>query len=271
MGKSGKEFLKDLQERREYLESILDRGARKKDKIPMLPPHRLRVVKRGNGYQYYIRSDEKDTSGKYVKKNQLKDIKQTIEKEYLDKAVNIIQKELSVLNQYLDKASPDKLENYYENMSEGRKILIDPIEADDSEVVKKWLGVLYEGKEFAPDMPEYYTQNMERVRSKSEIIIANTLSKYNIPYRYEFPIYVKGMGKVYPDFTVLNVIKRKEMYWEHFGLLDDFEYREKAMRKLAAYEDNGIYLGDKLIVTYESVRQPLNVKNLERKITKYLL
>lgn len=52
------------------------------------------------------------------------------------------------------------------------------------------------------------------MRSKSEVIIADLLNKEGIPYRYEFPLYLKEFNTVYPDFTILNVRKRKEIYWE---------------------------------------------------------
>lgn len=271
MEKSSAELKKSLEERKEYLEEMLKNALKQNEKLNSLTPHRIRVQKHGSGYQYYIRSDEKDTSGKYMKKEQKNLIKQTLQKEYLQKSIQIIKRELTILNQYLEKASPILVESYYENMNAGRKIMIDPLELDDNEYVKRWLSVPYKGKGFLQNMPEYYTQNMERVRSKSEIIIANTLARFNIPYRYEYPLDVKGMGTVFPDFTVLNVRKRKEMYWEHFGLIDDAEYRENAMRKVSIYEQNGIYLGDKLIITCESMERPLNVRELERKIEKYLV
>lgn len=206
-----------------------------------------------------------------MKKEQEEIIKQTLQKEYFQKSIKIMQKELSVVSQYLDKASPNLLMKYYEGMSRGRKIMIDSLEIDDEEYVSRWLSVPYTGREFMPNSPEYYTQKRERVRSKSEIIIANMLRKYEIPYRYEYPIQIRGMGRVYPDFTVLNVRKRKEMYWEHLGLIDNSDYRENALRKVSIYEKDNIFLGDKLIVTCESMEQPLNVRELERKIEKYLL
>lgn len=269
--KSGKETEQILLARREYLEKLLATAIKQNERLPEVQQHKIRVQRHGNGYQYYIRSGEKDTSGKYLKKDQIAFIKQTLQKEYLHKCIKLIQGELSSLNLYLLKNSPTQLESYYKNMNEGRKIIIDPIEIDTEEYVRKWLSVQYRGKEFTVDAPEYYTDKMERVRSKSEIIIANTLNKYQIPYRYEYPISLNSIGKVYPDFTVLNVRKRKEVYWEHFGLVDDYDYREKAMRKMTAYEKSDIFPGDKLIITQESIAQPLSVKDIERKIEKYLL
>ncbi len=180
--------------------------------------------------------------------------------------------ELALLNTYLSKTSPNKLMKYYEDMNEGRKIMINPIEIDDYEYIKRWNSISYVGKTFhSDDDTEYYTDKNERVRSKSEIIIANTLKKYSIPYRYEYPIEINGKGMFYPDFTILNVKKRKEIYWEHFGIMDDSSYRDNALRKIALYEENNMFLGDNLIITFESSSVKLNVKEVERKIKKYLI
>ena len=43
------------------------------------------------------------------------------------------------------------------------------------------------------------TEKGEYVRSKSEKIIADTLTKNNINYVYELPLRLKGYGTVKPD------------------------------------------------------------------------
>lgn len=264
-------FITYLEERKAYLSNLLEKAKKQDEKLITSALHKIRVQKHGNGYQYYLRTSNEDSVGKYLKRDQDKMIKQVMQKEYLEKSIRILEDELSTLNLYLSKTPPNLLRDSYGKMNSGRRIMVEPFEIDDKEYVDRWLAVSYEGKEFVNNSTGYYTQKMERVRSKSEIIIANSLQKYGIPYRYEYPIKVNGMGKVYPDFTVLNVKRRKEMYWEHFGLVDDFDYREKSMHKLSIYEKNDIYIGDNLIVTWESAEQPLNVKAIERKIEKYLL
>ena len=140
----------------------------------------------------------------------------------------------------------------------------------ESQFVESWGSVEYEGKGFRMDLPELYTAKGERVRSKSEVMIADLLNKEAIPYRYEYPLYLKGFDLVYPDFTVLNVKKRKEIYWEHFGMMDDSEYVEKAMKKITVYAQNGIFPGINLIVTFETRKTPLNQKMAMLVIKEYL-
>lgn len=271
MKHSSREIQQILEERKYYLEKTLKAARKQDEKSADLLLHKIRIQKHGKSFQYYLRSEEKDAVGRYMKKEQEGLVKQVFQKEYIQKSIKLLQNELTMVSRYLEKASPLLLEEYYAEMNEGRKRLIEALEFDEKEYVQLWQGVPYEGKEFPLNAPEYYTQRGERVRSKSEIIIANTLNQCKIPYRYEYPIQVKGMGRVYPDFTVLNVRKRKEMYWEHFGLIDDLEYRENALRKMTYYEKNDLFVGDRLIVTCESTEQPLNVREIERKIEKYLL
>ena len=125
-----------------------------------------------------------------------------------------------------------------------------PIMETDEQYIHNWEGVVYQGKGFDDTTPEIYTAKGEGVRSKSEVIIADILNQEGIPHRYEYPLQLKGWGRVYPDFTVLNVRERKEIYWEHLGMMDDPNYVENALQKLALYQQNGI-----LIIPHLGFRQ----------------
>lgn len=61
------------------------------------------------------------------------------------------------------------------------------------EFIKNWEKKEYEGKSFFMGCPEYYTTKGERVRSKSEVIIADSLYRANVPYRYEYPLYLERL------------------------------------------------------------------------------
>ena len=65
---------------------------------------------------------------------------------------------------------------------------------------------------------------------------------------------------MHPDFTLLNIKERKEVYWEHFGMMDDREYRDEALMKIREYESNGYYQFNSVIWTFESVKYPINTK-----------
>lgn len=101
-------------------------------------------------------------------------------------------------------------------------------------------------------------------RSKSEYILATDFIEYKIPFLYERGLFLPVTEKwIYPDFTILNPETREEIYWEHFGMLDEPEYANKAILKLNEYELNGIHLGHQLIATFETSSQPLDISLVE--------
>ena len=59
----------------------------------------------------------------------------------------------------------------------------------------------------AADAPLLETSRGERVRSKSEVIIADTLDRLKIPYRYEFPHQLKVTGTAAVEVTDLAICK----------------------------------------------------------------
>ncbi len=144
-----------------------------------------------------------------------------------------------------------------------------------------WLKVEYRRKKLPDDAPPFYTENNEHVRSKSEVIIANTLKAAGVPYRYEFPLLMDKNAddpdfpdydfcRLHPDFYCLNLRTRQEFAWEHFGMMDDPNYASRATEKLQLYAENGFFPGRNLIVTMETTKTPLSSKSLKSIIKAYL-
>ena len=156
------------------------------------------------------------------------------------------------------------MKQLYQEMNPLRRNLIEPVVLSDEEYIKQWQAVEYEGKRFADEEIEIITERGERVRSKSEKIIADKLYMLGIPYRYEYPVMFPGNIRIYPDFTILKMPERKEVYLEHFGMMDDAEYVGNVMYKLDTYEKNGIYPGEGLFFTHETGKSPLNTRTLDK-------
>ena len=53
-------------------------------------------------------------------------------------------------------------------------------------------------------------------------------------------------------------------------MMDDPEYLGSVLKKIEIYEKNGIFMGEKLIATFESRRKPLNQKAVSKLIEHYL-
>jgi hypothetical protein len=83
------------------------------------------------------------------------------------------------------------------------------------------------------------TQNDELVRSKSEVIVANTLKSVGLEYVYERELVMADGTKRLPDFTIAPDAPRP-IYWEHLGMLDSAGYRADWDAKLDWYANHGI-------------------------------
>lgn len=219
---------------------------------------------------YYHRMNPKDHNGTYIKDADISVAIKLAQKDYDKKVLRAAEQEITSIDKYMQSLPKLNVEQVYENLNEERQKLILPIREKDEEFIRNWENVEYQGKGFHYNSLEYYTAKGERVRSKSEVIIADALYREGIPYRYEYPIWLSGFETVHPDFMCLNVRTRKELFWEHLGMMDDEEYAEKAIRKISTYVKNDIFPGDDLILTYETKQSPLNQKIIQKMIQKYL-
>lgn len=238
----------------------------------------IRVSKDKGRYRYYLVTPENSPDGRYLKKPERELAGMMIQKEYEDRIRESLYKERAVLVKLQKLYQTDGSHFFYgpeeriwPTLVEGRKQLTVPMVQDDDTFVREWSSEEYERKSFAEDAPEYYTGSGIRVRSKTELIIAEMLEKKSVPFYYEKPLILKGFGKIHPDFTVLNVKKRKTMYWEHMGMMDDLEYMASALERINRYEAEGFYPGMDLILTHETSSRPIRTRTIERMIETYLM
>lgn len=238
-----------------------------KQRMDRYPHDHLRVIK-VNGKSYYCLTDENTRKSRYLRKENISIAKQISQRDYDYNYLKIAEKEIKDIERLLAKSYPLQMESCYSDANKGRKILIDPFTMSEQDYIQNWLERPYKTKGFQDtDTTGFYTEKGERVRSKSEILIANMLLSMNIPYKYECPIQL-GQTIIYPDFTILDVKRKQEKYLEHFGMMGDMEYVSSMMLKLSTYERNGIFLGDRLICTFESIKKPLNSSILKEKLEK---
>ena len=151
-----------------------------------------------------------------------------------------------------------------------RQKLITPVTFTDQQYIENWQNITWHPRPFAADAPEFFTARNEQVRSKSEVIIADTLSRHNIPYRYEYPLELKNGDIYHPDFLCLNVRTRQEFIWEHFGMMDSPAYASRTVSKLKVFSENNILPGKNLIITMETADLQLSSRQVENLIKEYL-
>lgn len=234
-------------------------------RLKTAPQGHLRIMEKRNKPQYYYKSNEqKSSNGRYMKKSEIELAKRIAQKDYDIRMVKNAQERVKAIRTFLVKYENSSLKQMYQQTNQYRRELIwAPIISDD-EYIKRWQAVEYKGKAFAEEGSEFITERGERVRSKSEKIIADKLYTLGIPYRYECPLMLEGNIKLYPDFTILRMPEREEVYLEHFGMMDEESYVKHAMSKLNTYAKNEIYLGINLFITHETSKNPLNTKMLDK-------
>ncbi len=240
------------------------------ERLENVPEGQLRISNRKGIVQYYNRKNRSDRGGQYISKADMPFIIKLAQKEYDLDALQAIHKERRQIDLIIDSFSLRKAEDIYDELNEKRKQLVAPVIEPTAEFIDNWMKIPYKRMDFAPDVPEFYSNQGLRVRSKSEIIIANTFDEEHVAYKYECPLDLGRYGIFLPDFTILDPRTRKEIIWEHFGMMDDAGYYESAGKKLIIYERCGYYLGENLIVTWETKDYPLNGLAIKSKINRYL-
>ena len=244
-----------------------------KNRVSNAPHGQLRIARKRKGVEYYYKEEDfaqrdKSSNGRYIRKDEYSLAVQLAQRDY-DK--NIFKKavERSVcIDEFLKKYQKTSLKEVYSKTNEYRKKLITPVIISDEEYIKQWQEINYKGKSFEDEENEIITERGERVRSKSEKIIADKLYALGIPYRYEYPLTLARGVRIYPDFTILKMPEREEVYLEHFGMMDDAYYVDNALYKLNTYEKNQIYLGVNLFITHETSKNPLNTRALDGMLRK---
>lgn len=235
--------------------------------INQAPEGSLRIAGRNGKCQYYHRKTESDKTGTYIPQSDTEIINELAQKDYDNRLLARITKDIKAINDFYNNYGWNEADTMYDKLNGYRQKLVKPRLVSDDEFTRLWESADYAKKSFREeDSTQYYTRKGERVRSKSEILIADILNEYGVPYRYECPLHLDG-GKVwFPDFTLLNINTRTEAYLEHFGMLDDPDYRSDFFRKISIYNANGIIPGVNLYMSFESSLNPLNSNEIRRMI-----
>lgn len=239
-------------------------------RLKAYPEGKLHIVKSKSRTQYYLRTESNEKSGTYLQKKEEKKIRTFLQKKYDEDTIKQVRLEIKNLETFLKKSNFNIQKNYSKYSPEIKKY-INPIDISDEDYIQEWMSEPYTHKTVSQDVPVYLTNNGERVRSKSELNIANMLQKMKISYKYECPLILANGKIIHPDFTVLDVHRRREVYWEHRGMMDDRIYLKHAVQRVKEYRKNGIYPGDNLLLTEETSTIPLGTDEIEDVIKHFLV
>lgn len=261
-------FLQKLNEARKYYNDILQNA--KKINYNNLEG-RLAAYKRSNDKYKYFQVIYRNgiPERKYINKSKLALAQQLAKKSYSQELAALAEKRISQLDEILKDYNDNEVDKIYLNLNNGVKVIMLPIIPTYEMQVQEFKDKPRTYLDLYNHAKKFQTKNGEYVRSKSEKIIADLLYDYGLAYVYEARISFEYQS-YYPDFTVFHPIKRTEIYWEHFGMLSDFEYNANTYKKIMNYELNGYLTNDRLIVTME-FQNDLNIEWVKMLIENVLL
>lgn len=236
-------------------------------KIEDLPKGILSVTEK-KGILYYCKyaNDKKIYLGKG--NDEINGLKA---RRLLTEATKRIEVNESLMKQFLQEYQDISLETIEASLSKAYK-------SDDGKAYeainlanyKNWGNQEYQRDMKYPEALVHRTLKGDYVRSKSEVIIANCYYLKNIQYRSEE---VTKVGKYFfaPDFKILVPEKRKIKIHEHFGMMHNPEYREKALWKMSVYIENGYRPYEDIIFTFDDLDGNIDAKNLDILITSFCM
>ncbi len=233
-----------------------------------LPDGKLICVQNGK-YTKWFHSHEGHIT--YIPKSTQDFAEKLAIKTYLSRKLQDIRHEMCALEFYLrhHKDSENTAESLLSKSSPYAPLLSSHFSIV-SEELGSWMNEPYEHNSAFPEQCIHKTCLNLLVRSKSEAQIAMLLYTNKIPFRYEAPL-ILGDHTIYPDFTIRHPVTGDFYYWEHFGLMDNEDYRRNTFAKLQLYSNHGINPGIHLITTYETKNHPLNYEAIESLIKLHLL
>ena len=198
-----------LQEQK-HLDGII---AKVSNNVNSIPVGRLRISVDGGNARYYHCVN--DRYGDYIPRENTLLPRQLAQKTYNDSVRKTAEARSKLITRCLKDYTDDEIERELESLHPERQKLITPVEPTFRQLEERWYAESYTGKAFIEGTPVIISERGERVRSKSEKILADYFYRNNILYKYEKPLKLKGYGIIYPDFTFFSKKLRKEIYWEH--------------------------------------------------------
>ncbi len=258
-----------------YFESILSRQEQLNSEmhaleheLTALPPGELIVVQNGK-YTKWFQTDGHHPT--YIPKKNKELARKLAYKKYLTIKLKNLQQEQSANTAYLERHTHASIDSLHKILNSPKyKELLSTNFIPLSEELTQWMNEPFPGNPKNPEQLLHQTASGILVRSKSESLIAMLLHTNKIPFRYESPLYLDDCT-IYPDFTIRHPRTGEYFYWEHFGMMDHIDYRQKSHFKIDRYISNGILPSDKLITTYETRAVPLNTELVINYIKHYFL
>ena len=234
------------------------------------PPGKMYITHNGKYFKWYYKR-ENDSTPVYIPKSQRSLAEQYAQKKYLMQLKSDLLQERNALDYYIrhHKVRPWKSDDFLNGKPEYHELL-SPYFQPRSKELRDWANASYPQNPYYKEKLLHHLDNGKSVRSKSEYMISSILDKYQIPYRVEEELVI-GSNYYYPDFTIRHPQTGEFYYYEHFGLIEKYNYLERMAEKLYDYISIGIIPSKNLIMTFETNDYPLTIERIEALIKEYFL
>ena len=231
-----------------------------KQQLSNLPPEKVYIAKNGAYHRWYQTDGHIST---YIPKSNKEHIQQLALKKILSLKYDYLEKEYQILKKCLTshQKNPKKdlelLEQYPSYVNDLKSNSYRQITSSQS-----WNEESFEKNTSYPEQLIFPSPSKNILRSKSEYMIDTALFSAGIAFRYECKLTINEI-QFFPDFTIFLPHQQKLIYWEHFGMMDNPDYANKALHKLKFFTENGLILNQNLIVTFETSKFPLTYGHIE--------
>ena len=223
--------------------------------IDAAPPGKLEVHKNNSSSKWFIKPDNGPRT--YLPKSETETAKRLAEKRIALSRLSLLEKELRSTEMYL-KHYPKEAEII--GLSQ-KEILF--TELITPQPTLPWHLQPFNSDPAFPEKLQHPSLSGHKLRSKSERLIDMQLFYRKIPFRYECELKLGGTI-FYPDFTFFNERTGEFKYWEHFGIMDNSQYKRKAFDKTEFYISNDMIPGEDVFFTYETANAPLTITTVDR-------
>ncbi len=231
---------KVLKEKLAEVETLLQIANKRLRNYRNLEEGTLRVTESHGCPQYHFRKKGCDKE-QYIPTYEKEKIILLAQRDYDEKVYKLLQDMQKRLDKFIKGFDADSVEDVYERMCAGRKKYVNPIVPTKEMLIEKWMDEHKGCENTFGEATEFKTLRGEHVRSKSEKILADYFYANHIPYQYEPRYKIDDYRNRYPDFVLLNVRKRKTIYWEHLGRVGEMDYATSNFAKLMDYEKEWAY------------------------------
>lgn len=236
------------------------------NQLKVLPPGFLFITHSKKYFNWYHSDNHIQT---YIPKKQRKFAEKLAYKKFLSlRRSNLLQEKKAIEAYFKLYPTENAGIDLVFSPQSGYKELLVPYFQPISQELASWSSATFESNPHHPEYLIHKSLSGNLVRSKSEAFIDTLLFQNYLPYRYECQLSLSD-SIFYPDFTIRHPQTGEFFYWEHFGMMDDPIYCEKAISKLRKYCYHKIIPSVNLITTFETREHPLTMDAIEKLIQQY--